>query len=165
MSTVAPQCRTVTVYTFRGDRSDFEREVRKKLDDQQHGQGAGPSTEDCLLYAGHTGVSTDAGKTIHGFNPDFGTLQIWVAMQHLRSGGAFPGVVLDDTAVFTRADQQGLRLLTFDVILPDPGLRVFQNRLKAERKKSKYSYGFPNGDGDCNCTTWLERLALGAVKK
>jgi hypothetical protein len=23
-----------------------------------------------------------------------------------------------------------------------------------------YSYGFPNGDGDCNCTTWLERLDL-----
>ena len=29
-----------------------------------------------------------------------------------------------------------------------------------ERKNSQYSYGFPNGDGDCNCTTWLERLGL-----
>ena len=46
------------------------------------------------------------------------------------------------------------------MILPDPGYHDFEGKLIAERKKSRYTYGFPNGDGDCNCTTWLERLAL-----
>jgi hypothetical protein len=35
-----------------------------------------------------------------------------------------------------------------------------EDKLSAERRKSRYNYGFPNGDGDCNCITWLERLAL-----
>ena len=47
-----------------------------------------------------------------------------------------------------------------DVILPDPAFRVFEKKLNAERQQSQYRYGFPDGDGDCNCVTWLERLAL-----
>jgi hypothetical protein len=54
----------------------------------------------------------------------------------------------------------GLEVLAFDVILPEPAFQVFQSLLMDERKQSRYRYGFPDGDGDCNCTTWLERLAL-----
>ena len=25
---------------------------------------------------------------------------------------------------------------------------------------SRFTYGFPDGNGDCNCVTWLERLGL-----
>jgi hypothetical protein len=46
------------------------------------------------------------------------------------------------------------------MIFPDPDFQVFQGVLDQERKKSRYSYGFPNGNGDCNCATRLERLGL-----
>jgi hypothetical protein len=130
------------------------------LDDEMHGRGPGPSAVDCLLYAGHTGASTDEDRSIYGFHPDTGNQPAWQAMQRLRNGDAFSGVVLDDTQVFTAAATLGLKVLTFDVILPDPAFQAFRRELVAERQQSRYSYGFPNGDGDCNCTTWLERLGL-----
>src|SRR3954454_17197531 len=100
MSMGVPQCQTVTVYAFRGDRGVFGKGVRKALDDEWNGKGPGPSVLDCFLYAGHTGVSVDGGATIYGFNPDTGTLPMWQAMQDLMNGDAFPGVVTDDTNVF-----------------------------------------------------------------
>jgi hypothetical protein len=97
---------------------------------------------------------------IYGFNPNEGTDPTWLVLDNLRKNRAYPGVDLDDTAVFTAAAAQGLTVLRFDVRLPPRDFRAFERQLTAERKKSKYRYGFPNGDGDCNCTTWLERLAL-----
>ena len=81
-------------------------------------------------------------------------------MQELLSGNAYPGIVNDDTQVFVMAGKKRLTVLAFDVILPDPAFRVFEKKLNAERQQSQYRYGFPDGDGDCNCVTWLERLAL-----
>jgi hypothetical protein len=107
-----------------------------------------------------SGVSTDGDRVIYGFNPDRGADPIWQVMQQLRRGGAYPGIVRDDTAVFTAAQQHGLTVLRFEVALPPPSFRVFRRKLTAELRHSKYSYGFPDGDGDCNCTTWLERLGL-----
>jgi hypothetical protein len=160
MRSAAPQCRSVTVHTFRGNRGDFGRRVRRALNDQKHGVGAGPSRLDCLLYIGHTGVETDADHTIYGFTPDFGTLPIWQGMQKLRNGDAFPGVVLDDTQVFADAKKLRLKVQTLQVILPEPAFQDFDRVLSSERKRCGFMYGFPNGDGECNCTTWLERLAL-----
>jgi hypothetical protein len=97
---------------------------------------------------------------IYDFNPDRGTDPIWQVMQRLRSGIAYPGTVRDDTGVFAAAQQYGLMVLTFDVALSPPRFQSFRRKLTAEWKHSKYSYGFPDGDGDCNCTTWLERLGL-----
>jgi hypothetical protein len=85
---------------------------------------------------------------------------MWRGMQLLRNGDAFPGVVVDDTQVFAEARKHRLSVLAFDVVLPDPAFQDFERKLTAERRKSQFGYGFPNGDGDCNCTTWLERLAL-----
>ncbi|HBI42183.1 MAG TPA: hypothetical protein DDY78_04905 [Planctomycetales bacterium] len=51
-------------------------------------------------------------------------------------------------------------VLSFDVILLDPQFQDFKTILDGERRKSQHTYGFPNGDGDCNCTMWLERLGL-----
>ena len=160
MKSAVSQCRSVFVSTFRGDRSALAKRVRKELDDQKHGRGNGPKPIECLLYAGHTGVSIDRKRTIYGFNPNFGKAPLWQAMERLRNGEAFRGVVLDDTQVFLAAVQQGLTVLTFEVILPNPGFRAFQRKLSAERTRSRFSYGFPDGNGDCNCTTWLERLSL-----
>jgi hypothetical protein len=160
MSTAVPPCRTVTVHAFGGDRSAFGQRVRRALDDEKHGRGLGPSTVDCLLYAGHAGVSTDRDRAIYGFNPDIGGLPLGQAMERLRNGEAFAGVVSDDTHVFIAAARQGLNVLSFDVILPGASFQTFRRKLSAERRASRYSYGFPDGDGDCNCTTWLERLGL-----
>jgi hypothetical protein len=125
-----------------------------------HGVGPDPSLMECLIYAGHTGVSTDVDAAIYSFNPDLGPIPIWQGMQRLRNGDAFPGMVIDDTQVFAMATKHRLKVKTFDVILPDPAFQDFERMLMAERAQSRYTYGFPNGDGDCNCTTWLERLAL-----
>jgi hypothetical protein len=81
-------------------------------------------------------------------------------MQRLRSGGAYPGIVRDDTAVFRNAQQHGLSVLRFDIALSPASFQTFRRKLTAESRHSKYSYGFPDGDGDCNCTTWIERLGL-----
>lgn len=81
-------------------------------------------------------------------------------MDGLRNGDAFPGAVRDDSAVFSAARKRGLFVRSFEVILPEPRLLELLRRLDEERNNSQYSYGFPNGNGDCNCVTWLERLGL-----
>jgi hypothetical protein len=40
------------------------------------------------------------------------------------------------------------------------GSKGERRSLDGEWKNRQYSYGFPNRDGDGNCTTWLERLGL-----
>ncbi len=81
--------------------------------------GAAPSQVlallECLLLAGHAGVSTDAGAAILGFNPDAGGLAAWQVVYGLRSGDAFPGIVTDDTGVFTAVRQHGVAVEAFEV--------------------------------------------------
>ena len=81
-------------------------------------------------------------------------------MNRLRSGDAYPGLVRDDTAVFTAAQGHGLTVLRFDVALSPPSFQTFRRKLSAERRQGRLTYGFPDGDGDCNCTTWMERMGL-----
>jgi hypothetical protein len=161
MSSAAPPCRSITVVGFRGDQSrQFAAAVRSALHAEKHGLGPGPSPLDCLLFVGHAGVSTDGGTTIFGFNPNGAGMPLWEMMERLRNAAAFPGVARDDAAVFAAARSRGLKVLSFEVILPEPQFQGFEAALDAERRSSQYSYGFPDGDGDCNCVTWLERLGL-----
>jgi len=160
MST-APVCRTVTVHTFRGERTLlFRQYLFGALADERAGRGPAPTRIECLLFLGHTGVSTDVDATIYGFSPDGSGDPMWQVMDNLRTSRAYPGVVLDDSAVFAAAANRGLLILTFDVILPEPVFEAFQRELNSQQRSSPYTYGFPDGDGDCNCTTWLERLGL-----
>jgi hypothetical protein len=54
-----------------------------------------------------------------------------------------------------------LTVLRFDNALPPASFETFRRKLAAERRhNSRYTYGFPDGDGDCNCTTRIERLGL-----
>ena len=111
MARVAPPCRTVTVLAFRGDRSrPFAAAFLKALDDEKNGRGPGPTTLECLLFAGHTGASTDGGTTIYGFNPAGGGLSVWQLLDRLKNGAAFPGIVRDDTAVCRIDDADRPRL-------------------------------------------------------
>jgi hypothetical protein len=118
MSVAAPLCRTVTVHTFRGDRtSAFKQYIVRALDDMRNERGFGPSRIACLFFAGHTGVSTDTDARIYGFNPDGGHDPLWLVMQTLKNRLAYPGVVFDDSAVFTAAVQNGLTVISFNVVL------------------------------------------------
>jgi hypothetical protein len=96
----------------------------------------------------------------NGLNPDTTGIPLWELMEGLRNGDAFPGIVKDDTAVFSAAGSHGLVVMSFRVILPAPRFQDFQGRIDGERQASQSTYGYPNGDGDCHCTTWLERLGL-----
>jgi len=161
VSAVLP-CRIVTVCTFRGDRSRaFTGAYNRAMDDdRKHGRG-GPSVADCLLYAGHAGVSIDGRKTIYAFSPDPpSNRRISAVMDDLAAGLAFPGIVRDDTSSFDAATKRGLNIISFEVLFPDASFAVFEQSLKDEIKGTRYTYGFPDGNGDCNCTTWLERIGL-----
>lgn len=159
--TPVPPCRPVTVLAFAGDRSrPFVARVFAALADGRSGRGPGPSQFECLLLAGHAGVSTDVGATICGFNPGAAGLPSWQVVQSLQNGEAFPGIVTDDTDIFTAATRHGLAVEAFDVLLPEPVFQRFVAALGRERQSSQYSYGFPDSDGDCNCITWIERLGL-----
>jgi hypothetical protein len=161
MSGSVPSCRTIQVMLFRGDRSGaFGARIKRELDDQKNGRGPGPTALDCLMLVGHTGVSMDGATTIYGFNPDATGVPLWDVMERLKNGDSFPGIVTDDTAVFSAAASHGLVVMSFQIILPDPQFQDLRDRLDDERSTSKYTYGYPNGDGDCNCMTWLERLGL-----
>jgi hypothetical protein len=47
-------------------------------------------------------------------------------MDDLDNGDAFPGVVIDDTGVFSAARKHGLTVLSFDIILPDPAFSTLR---------------------------------------
>jgi len=137
MTPVLP-CRPVTVLAFVGDRSrPFVARVLAALVDGMNGSGPGPSPLECVFLAGHAGVSTDAGQTISGFNPNAGGLPAWQVMQGLQSGEGFPGIVTDDTGVFTAASQHGLAVEAFDVPLPEPAFQLFVAALGRERQNSQ----------------------------
>ena len=156
-----PPCRVVTILAIRGNRTrSFASSFLKALNDERKGLGPGPSHLDSILFAGHVAVSLDDGMTAFGFHPDGGTMPVSMVLEQLKNGTAFPGIVRDDSSVFLSARSRGQALQKFDVIVPDPEFLTFQANLDAERANSQYSYGFPNGDGDCNCVTWLERLGI-----
>lgn len=159
--TTPPTCEVIRVYSFRGDRTrTFVKSLYAKLDAEQAGTGRKVDRAEVLLYAGHTGISLDLGRTIYGFNPEKRLLTTKQLLNQLKSGDAFPGVVLDDTTIFNNAASHGLKILHVDVRVPPTEHGRVKNELASQHAKSQYSYGFPNGDGDCNCTTWVERIDI-----
>ncbi|HEV3003274.1 MAG TPA: hypothetical protein VGX78_02390, partial [Pirellulales bacterium] len=130
MSSVIPVCRTIEVFAFRGDRTrGFAAAFQKKLQDGKNGLGAGPTMLECLLHAGHAGVSVDGRNTIYGFNPDAGALAVWQLLERLKQGEGFQGVVRDDLAVFNAAQHHPLTIVSFEVVLPDSRFQEFQSTL------------------------------------
>jgi len=62
MSSTVPTCQVIMVFAFRGNRSRaFASTFLSALDAEKNGFGTGPTGLDCLLFAGHTGVSMDSG--------------------------------------------------------------------------------------------------------
>jgi hypothetical protein len=155
-----PPCETIVVLVLRANRSrSLVKSFQQKLDDERAFR-PGPTVEECLHYLGHSGVSLDGGNTVYGFQPDSTGVPFWQLLSRLKSGDRVQGVVRDDTPVFKSAQSKGNTTYSFEIIFPLARYHDFQVVLDAERQKSQYYYGFPNGDGDCNCVTWLERLGL-----
>jgi hypothetical protein len=137
VSVKVPPCQTVKVFAFRGDRSrSFAMAFQSKLDDEKNRAGPGPTMEECQLFAGHAGVSTDGGRSIYGFNPDSTGVPLWQLLNRLKSGDRFQGVVRDDISVFVAAQKKGLTLISYSIVLPDPAFQSFLSSLDAERRKS-----------------------------
>ena len=81
--------------------------------------------------------------------------------ESLKQGRAWPGIVRDDTAIFAAAaSKYALTIQAIKLRLSDSAFIDFKTKLDNEVLKTNYRYGFPDGDGDCNCTTWIERLGL-----
>ncbi|MBI3759606.1 MAG: hypothetical protein HY269_07620 [Deltaproteobacteria bacterium] len=157
------RCKVIKVLFFRGDRGPFGKGVYDALRSGLADPRQDPTRLDCLLWAGHTGVSFDLGKTIYGFNPDGGRLRISEVINYLESGNSLPGVVIDDTGVFQAAAARTLEVLEFDIIVPPLTFDEFEQLVNVECKGSRFRYDFPNTNGDCNCATWIERLGLPLV--
>jgi hypothetical protein len=161
-SNPVPQCRSIKVFAFHGDRTKvFLKRFYQKLADEKNGTGPGPTPDECLRFAGHTAVSIDGGATRFGLHPNPDpALKIWQVMDSLMNGDRFDSIVHEDTAVFAMATQHQLPEETVEIRVPDACFRGFESTLDAEKKGSQYTYSFPDGMGDCNCVTWLERLGL-----
>jgi hypothetical protein len=155
-------CQDVTVFTFRGNRTRaFSSSFLRSLRDQKVNAGPGPSSESCLVHTGHAGIRLAGATTIFGFNPDIGAARACDVFESLKQGRAWPGIVRDDTAIFAvAASKYGLTIQTIRLRLSDSAYIDFKTKLDNEVLKTNYKYGFPDGDGDCNCITWMERLGL-----
>ena len=158
------QCRTVLVVAFRGDRSaQAEARFQDQMDNEEHHGGPAPSRVQCLLHAGHAGLSLDGGRQFFGFNPHNPGLSTRELFNRLAGGECLPGLVLDDTSVFQAADQVNLPIAVMEVHLPSNRHAQLDLTVKSETPSSRFTYGFPYGLGDCNCITWMERIGLPLV--
>jgi RHS repeat-associated protein len=121
-----------------------------------------------LIYAGHVGISFDSGKTIYGFTPFAPGLSNAEIIDVLKQHKSFPGQVLDDTALFHRAQdlaEQGYRTQVYVQSIPvskaDFGrirgqvLDEFSNGPLLNKR-----YAFPGPKGCFNCATWPSSLGI-----
>jgi len=121
---------------------------------------------------GHVGYSLDDGRTIYGFGPDVGEMSAFEAVQSLRQGNRYPGIITDDTPVFRD-------------VFENPGIGrdgkpqvVYEQKIPVSREQYKsilaeheargvnapmddVFYGFP-GKNECtyNCATYPSRFGI-----
>lgn len=159
------KCKRIYIHAFRGDRSPSGMgEFQAKLEAGKAGTGPGPTGTDCLLYTGHVGISFDADSPIYGFNPNTGTEPSWQVIENLKdkktSRPPYPGIVTDDTSVFSAAKSRNLPVIKVELVYPESRYNEIKQRFDAERARSEYFYSFPGRGGDCNCATWPGRIGI-----
>ena len=157
-------CKRIYLHAFRGARDDASvLAFKQSIKQHEEAQTNGPSGPECLLYTGHVGVSFDAKSPIYGFNPDTGDLAGWQVIKKLKSREAskpYPGIVTDDTAVFSMAKSKGLDYKVLEYVFPESKYKKIQSAFKFARKKTGLTYSFPKQGGDCNCATWPSKIGL-----
>jgi len=101
----SPNVATVELWAFRGVREIAGRS-REQWTATEREEIDRIKTVEPLLYTGHVGISTDGGKMIYGFTPDYPRdMSPDVLMKSLMAHEAYPGVVQDDTAIFREAER------------------------------------------------------------
>lgn len=158
-------CKRIYLHAFRGARDPVSRQAFKKLLAQhEEANTSGPSGDECLLYTGHVGISFDAKSPIYGFNPDTGSLPGWLVISRLkdRDGGhaPYPGVVTDDTSVFSKAKAKKLEYKTLEYVFPESEYNKIHTEFNKAKSRTGLTYSFPGQGGDCNCATWPGQIGL-----
>ena len=146
---------------------DFSKNLSDEVIEIYGFRGTGRTAEefiesDPLIYAGHIGISFDRGKTIYGFTPSAPGLSNSEAIEVLKQHKSFPGQVLDDTALFHRAQnlaEQGYRTQVY--VQPVSVSKANFDRIKRQVLNELHSgpmpnkrYAFPGPEGCFNCATW-----------
>jgi uncharacterized Zn-binding protein involved in type VI secretion len=122
---------------------------------------------------GHVGYSLDGGKTIHGFGPDVPkSMTAFDAVQSLREGKMYKGIITDDTPVFKavvdnpRIGRDGAPQVVIEQKIPmtkaqyDAIAAVHKAR-GVEMPMDDLLYGFPK-PGGCtfNCATYPSQMGI-----
>ncbi|MNM75532.1 hypothetical protein D3C81_873230 [compost metagenome] len=143
-------------------------------------RGAG-STKDLLsveaphpyVVTGHVGYSFDGGKTIYGFGPKVPSgMSGYEAVQSLRNGERYPGIITNDTAVFESVARNptmgrgGVSQVVIEQKIPVSEAQL--NAIKANHERigvgnpmDNVLYGF-RGQNACtfNCATFPSSLGI-----
>jgi|GEM_PF-3145620 len=143
-------------------------------------RGAG-STKDLLaadpphpyVVTGHVGYSFDSGATIYGFGPKVADgMSAYDAVQSLRNGTSYPGIITDDTAVFQSVANNpamgrgGVPQAVIEQKIPVSlaefdAIKAAHDGIGVNNPMDNVLYGFP-GQNACtfNCATFPTQLGI-----
>jgi hypothetical protein len=130
-----------------------------------------PTLEDCILYAGHAGVSFGSRfGPIYGFLPrtlGIDPLTIITRLKSLNPAErVFPGEVSDHRPIFELAAEYGLtrmppvEVITLECSYPVGAADTIEKVVSEQLKGVDLTYSFPGRGGNCNCVTWLTDVGL-----
>ncbi|WP_247547089.1 hemagglutinin (plasmid) [Ralstonia pseudosolanacearum] len=143
-------------------------------------RGAG-STQDLLaadaphpyVVTGHVGYSFDGGQQIFGFGPKVPVgVSVYDAVQSLRNGANYPGIITDDTALFRSVAENpavgrgGVPQVVIQQKIPVSqadfdAIKAAHDAVGINNPINNVSYGFP-GKNVCtfNCATFPSSLGI-----
>ncbi len=157
--------RRIYLHAFAGARDGKSLFEWRELVKQHERDGTqGPSTEECLLYTGHVGISFGSKTPIYGFNPSTGDKPGWEVISGLKeklsTEKLYPGVITDDSSVFKSAKRKGLNYKVLEYQFPESEYEKIYKKFLKEKTKTNFTYSFPDKGGDCNCATWPKKIGI-----
>jgi hypothetical protein len=154
VSSVAPLCSSVWIHAFIGDRDEL-------LADRCRGyRPPPPSLEECLLYAGHVGLSFEDERIVYGFLPDAPQRPLCELLNQLKNLTAFPGSVADHTQFFNYAAAHGRNVVRLQYLYPNNDIAQVRATIRQQQNSCNLTYAFPGVSGSYNCATWLHKIGL-----
>lgn len=155
MPTTDESRQSIWIHAFRGKRDDplFVDRCRGRVLPR-------PSLQECLVYAGHAGVSFDAERPIYGLLPAALGVEPYVLLDLLQQGSILTGEVADHTAIFDDAATRGCQIVSVEYRYLTATQQAILSKVQSQIAKCTLKYSFPGQGGDCNCATWLGRIGL-----
>ncbi|WGG52039.1 DUF4150 domain-containing protein [Rugamonas sp. DEMB1] len=125
------------------------------------------------VVTGHVGYSFDGGATIYGFGPKMpGGMSAYEAVQSLKKGGSYPGIITNDTAIFESVaknpalGRDGVRQVVIESKIPVSqaqldSIMAAHEKIGVNSSMDNILYGFP-GKNSCtfNCATFPSELGI-----